>query len=52
MTYGLEETVLPEGWVGMGSLPTAIGRRVKLTDDEFADFVRRDNSPGQPIDLE
>lgn len=48
----LEEAVLPEGRVGLGSLLTAIGRRIKLTDDEMADFVRRDNSPGRPIDLE
>lgn len=49
----LEEAVLPEGRVGLGSLLTAIGRRVKLTDDELAeDFVQRDNSPGRPIDLE
>lgn len=52
MTYGIEETVLPEGRDGLGSLLTAIGRRVKLTDDELADFVRRDNSPGRPINLE
>ena len=48
----LEETVLPEGRVGLGSLLTAIGRRIKLTDDEMADFVQRDNSPRRPIDLE
>lgn len=47
----LEETVLPEGRVGLGSLLTAIGRRVKLTDDELADFARRDKSPGRPIDF-
>lgn len=52
MTYGIEEAVLREGLVGLGSLLTAIGRRVKLTDDELADFVRREDSPGQPIDLE
>ncbi len=48
----LEETVLQEGRVGLGSLLTAIGRRVKLTDDELADFAQRDKSPGRPIDLE
>lgn len=52
MTYGIEETVLPEDRVGLGSLLAATGRRIKLTDDELADFVRRDNSPGQVIDLE
>lgn len=47
----LEETVLPEGRVGLGSRLRAIGRRVKLTDEECADFARRDKSPGRPIDI-
>ncbi len=48
----LEETVLPEGRVGLGSLLTAVGRRAKLTDDVSADFARRDSTPGLPLDLE
>ena len=48
----LEETVLPEGRVGLGSLLTAVGRRAKLTDDESAGFARRDSAPALPLDLE
>ena len=48
----LEETVLPEGRVGLGSLLTAVGRRAKLTDDESAGFAQRDSAPGLPLDLE
>ena len=48
----LEETVLPEGRVGLGSLLTAIGRRAALSDEEFAAFGQRDKAPAQPLDLE
>ena len=48
----LEETVLPEGRVGLGSLLTAVGRRAGLTDEESAGFARRDTTPGRPVDLE
>ena len=48
----LEEAVLPEGRVGLGSLLTAVGRRAGLTDDESAGFAQRDTAPGRPIDLE
>ena len=48
----LEETVLPEGRVGLGSLLTAVGRRAELTDDESAGFARRDSAPALPLDLE
>ena len=48
----LEETVLPEGRVGLGSLLTAVGRRAKLTDDESAGFAQRDSVPALPLDLE
>ncbi len=48
----LEETVLPEGRVALGSLLTAVGQRVVLTDEEFAGFTERDSTPGRPIDLE
>ena len=48
----LEETVLPEGRVGLGSLLTAVGRRAGLTDEEYASFAQRDTAPGRPVDLE
>ena len=48
----LEETVLPEGRVGLGSLLTAVGRRAGLTEEESAGFARRETTPGHPLDLE
>ncbi len=38
----LEEVVLPEGRVGLGSLLTAIGERAGLSEEEFAAFAHRD----------
>ena len=48
----LEETVLPEGRVGLGALLTAVGRRAGLTEEEFTGFAQRDATPGRPVDLE
>ena len=48
----LEETTLPEGRVSLGSVLATIGQRARLTDEEFAKFIQRDATPGQPIDLE
>ncbi len=48
----LEETVLPEGRVGLGSLLTAVGRRAGLTEEESAGFAQRDATSGRPVDLE
>ena len=48
----LEETVLPVGRVGLGSLLTSIGRRAALSDEEFAAFGQRDTAPTRPLDLE
>lgn len=48
----LEETVLPEGRVRLGSLLTAIGRRAALSDEEFAAFCQRDTATARPLDLE
>ena len=48
----LEETVLPEGRVGLGSLLTAVGRRAGLTEEESAAFAKRDTTPARPVDLE
>ena len=48
----LEEMVLPEGRVGLGSLLTRVGRHARLTDDESAGFAQRDTAPALPLDLE
>ena len=48
----LEETVLPEGRVGLGSLLTNVGRRAGLTEEESATFAQRDTTSARPIDLE
>ena len=48
----LEETVLPEGRVALGTLLAAVGRRAALTEEEFAVFKQRDTAPARPIDLE
>ena len=48
----LEEAVLPQGRVLLGSLLTAVGRRVRLTDEELAGFVQRETRPGRPLDFE
>lgn len=48
----LEEAVLPEGRVKLGSLLGEIGKKVQLTDEEFANFVRRETKPGRPLDFE
>ncbi len=44
----LEEAVLTEGRVGLGSLLTAIGRRAGLTEKQSTGFAQRDPSPGAP----
>ena len=48
----LAEAVLPEGRTALGTLLTVIGRRARLTDEEFAGFARHDRAPARPIDLE
>ena len=48
----LEDTVLPTGRVRLGSLLTTIGRRVGLSEEEFATFVQRDTAPGRPLSLD
>lgn len=47
----LEETVLPERRAALGSLLAAVGRRARLTDEEFTSFVQRETVPARPIDL-
>jgi len=49
----LEDAVRPEGRVKLGSLLAEIGRKSKLTDEEFAVFEQvRDKTPAEPVDFE
>lgn len=49
----LESAVSPEGRVKLGSLLADIGRRAKLTDEEFAVFEQvRDKTPAGPMSFE
>ncbi len=46
----LESAVRPEGRVKLGSLLAEIGRRAKLTNEEFAIFEQvRDRRPSKPV---
>lgn len=49
----LEAAVKPQGRVKLGSLLADIGRKVKLTDDEFTIFESiRDKSPARIVSFE
>jgi antitoxin FitA len=49
----LESAVSPEGRVKLGSLLADIGKRAKLTDEEFAVFDQvRDKTPNRPVSFE
>ncbi|MCU7917991.1 MAG: Arc family DNA-binding protein [Candidatus Thiodiazotropha sp. (ex Epidulcina cf. delphinae)] len=49
----LENAVKPESRVKLGSLLADIGRRAKLTDEEFAVFEQvRDKTPAEPVSFE
>ena len=49
----LESAVSPEGRVKLGSLLADMGRRAKLTDEEFAVFEQvRDKTPARPVSFE
>lgn len=49
----LETAVSPAGRVKLGSLLADMGRRAKLTDQEFAVFTQvRDESPARPVSFE
>ena len=48
----LEEVTLPERRDSLGSELATIGQRARLTDEEFANFMQRDATPSQPVDLE
>ena len=49
----LESAVSPEGRVKLGSLLADVGRRAKLTDEEFAVFEHvRNKTPARPVSFE
>jgi antitoxin FitA len=49
----LESAVSPEGRVKLGSLLAGLGKRAKLTDEEFAVFEQvRSKAPAKPISFE
>lgn len=48
----LESAVRPEGRVKLGSLLAEIGRRARLTAEEFAIFEQvRDRRPSKPVNF-
>lgn len=49
----LASALKPEGRMKLGSLLAEIGRRAKLTDEEYAVFERvRDRTPARPVSFE
>ena len=49
----LESVVSPEGRVKLGSLLADMGRRAKLSDEEFSIFEQvRSKSPARPVSFE
>ena len=49
----LESAVSPQGRVKLGSLLADMGRRARLSDEEFAVFEQvRSKAPARPVDFE
>jgi antitoxin FitA len=49
----LESAVSPEGRIKLGSLLAGVGKRAKLTDEEFAVFEQaRSKVPAKPVTFE
>ena len=49
----LESAISPQGRVKLGSLLADMGRRAKLTDEEFAVFEQvRSKAPARPLSFE
>lgn len=49
----LESAISPEGRVKLGSLLADLGRRARLTDEEFAVFEQvRNKAPARPVSFE
>lgn len=49
----LEEAIRPETRVGMGDALVSLGRKIGLTNDDFAVFdLVRDKAPAEPVKFE
>ena len=48
----LEEAVLPEGRIKLGTLLYDIGREANLSEEELANFDQRDRTPTEPPSFE
>lgn len=49
----LESAISPQGRVKLGSLLVEVGRKAKLSDEEFAVFEHvRDKTPSRPVSFE
>ncbi|KNZ33642.1 MAG: plasmid stabilization protein [Methylibium sp. NZG] len=49
----LESTISPHGRVRLGTLLADMGRRAKLTDEEFGVFEQvRNKTPARPVNFE
>ena len=49
----LESAINPQGRVKLGSLLADMGRRAKLSDEEFAVFEQvRSKAPARPVNFE
>ena len=48
----LEEAVKPQGRLKLGSLLANVGRKMKLSDEEFALISQRDQSLPPPVSFE
>ena len=48
----LEEAVKPQGRLKLGSLLANVGRKMKLSDEEFAVISLRDQSLPRPVSFE
>ena len=49
----LESAISPQGRVKLGSLLANMGRKAKLSDEEFAVFDQvRDKTPARPVSFE
>lgn len=48
----LEDAVLSKDRIRLGSLLADVGRRIKLTDEEFETITHRDKGSNTPIDFE
>ncbi len=48
----LEDAVLSNDRIRLGSLLADVGRRIELTDEEFETFTYRDKGSNRPINFE